>query len=65
MHFLLFFLMGDNVRMFVTICRQLRCLRVSLVGLLVFLSTFGCDGGQGNGVGVTEGDISTPVAAES
>ncbi len=47
-----------------TICRQLRCLKVSLIGLLLCLATFGCDGGEGNGVGVTEGDISTPVAAE-
>jgi len=46
------------------ICRQLRCLRVSLIGLLLFLSIFGCDGGQGNGVSVVEGDISTPVAVE-
>jgi hypothetical protein len=34
------------------------------MGLLLFFLTFGCDGGQGNGPGVTQGDVSTPVAAE-
>jgi hypothetical protein len=34
------------------------------MGLLLCLTIFGCDGGEGNGVSVAEGDISTPVAVE-
>lgn len=41
-----------------------RCKVSILIGLLLCFATFGCDSGEGNGLGVTEGDISTPVAAE-
>jgi PDZ domain-containing protein len=60
----LLFLMDEMSECLLTIYWRVRCWRVGLIGLLLFLATFGCDGGEGNGLVVTEGDSSTPVAVE-